>query len=189
MSPHQSNSDPDHLDRDYDVTQGIRRRVYPAIGVYFVLAMGCYELVRRFMSPEDMFGVLLPMAGILAFVIVGGAIRSQQRQMSQTHIGYAAQDRPRPLFLIGSREYTRYRVDDGHYQGITRGGTGYFDRLQEREREQRKMDCDVCHDTIGHNGGYFVETRRLYRIFGLPIWEKIVTVEAYCTRHKPRDFQ
>ncbi len=72
---------------------------------------------------------------------------------------------------------------------MTIGGKGYFEHLQSREREQREMDCEVCHDTIGYDGGYFVETRRLYRVLGFPIRETITEVDAYCTRHKPRDFE
>ncbi len=124
MCPHHSDDD-DQLDRTYDVKQGFRRFVLPAICVYFVLGMGVYGLMGRLLPAETRVLLLVSMGGILALFTVGWAIRAQQRQMANTHIGYAAQERGRPMFVIGSREYTRYRVDEGNYTRGRRNTTGF----------------------------------------------------------------
>lgn len=173
--------------RDWNVQRSFRRFVYPAIAAYFVITFVAVNVLTA--DPVAQFYALFPIGLLTGIVLLGLATKTQKRQMAEAHAGYNVQDGSKPFFLFGKREYTRYRVDTGSLQGMTAGYSPYKDKLDRIEQEQREMQCEVCADEIGWDGGYFVETRALYRVFGIPIREKILETDAYCGAHKPRDFQ
>lgn len=169
--------------RDWDVEKSFIQFVFPAIVGYFVVSLGAVALLK--VPPfEQMYSVVL-VGLLIGMGFIGLAARAQKRQMAESYVGYNVQDEGKPLFLFGKRKYSRYRVDEG----TSSGPTPYRDKLEDIKKKQREMRCTVCADEIGRNGGYFVETRYLYRVFGFPVRETIIEMDAYCTDHKPKDFR
>lgn len=173
--------------RDWDVEKSFKQFVFPAIAAYFLFTLGSYALLD--VGPLEGFYAIVVIGFFAGLATFGLAVRAQRRQMADANVGYNVQDGGKPLFLFGKREYTRYRVDRGGMRAAGGGYTPYRDTLEDIRREQRKERCEVCADEIGRSGGYFVETRYLYRIFGYPVREKIIDFDAYCANHKPKDFQ
>lgn len=177
--------------RDYDVPQSFKKWMFPAIALYFTISMGIYfgfEFLTS-MGVLEAFYLWFFMTGLLGFIFIFGAGKKQDMEMEMSHHGYNTQDKDtKPFFLFGSQEYKRYRVDTGGFQGMRMGFDPFADKLDELEKRQREMDCKVCADEIGYDGGYFIETRKLYRVCGFPVREEHLDTEPYCSNHKPRDF-
>lgn len=178
-----------HKRREFDVWKSFLQFVFPAIGAYFVVVGVFVTYARQITGPAETFQLVIPVGLVVGGVFLGLATRIQQRQMQESFMGYNVQDGSKPWFILGRREYTRYRIDNGTGQGMAKRPNRRRNRLQARERQQREMDCCVCQTTIGRCGGYFVETRHIYRVFGLIVWETILETDAYCPEHKPPEFQ
>ena len=180
--------------RDWDLDNSFRP-IHIGIVVALTLGVASFYVVSVFVTP--------PLAAfylwiLVAFVVMGSIIwplaKRQSRRLTATYKGYNQQPEERPFFWFGSAEYNRYRIDKGIMQSMTMGFDPHRRKLDELEREQREGKCEVCHedvyDTLSPMGDefYVVEDRRVYRVFGIPVREKICGWKTYCSQHKPNSF-
>lgn len=135
----------------------------------------------------------------VAFLIISGILfplsKRQDRRLNNTNKGYNQKPNERPFFLFGSREYNRYRIDEGVLQFMTMGYNPHRERLDKLERKQRDSNCEVCDEEVHEyfaphtDPFYVIEDRKVYRVFGIPYKEKIVDWKSYCSEHKPENFK
>lgn len=175
--------------REFDLKWAVRRYFYPAIAVYFLLMFLVVVGLHGVSHLVDVLAGSMAIGFIVGVGVLGLATRTIRRQSDASDMGYNAQQGTKPLFVLGRREYERYRVDDGSSEAEVDAQSAFRDALAYRVRAQRGMECRVCQTTIGRDGGYFVEHRTLWRICGVPVRERIQETEAYCAAHKPDGFR
>lgn len=133
--------------------------------------------------------ILLFGSGIFVYLIV----RREDRKLTNTIMGYNRNPVNRPFFLFGSSEYERYRIDDNPVSLVV--VDSYYNKLMDLERKQRSNSkCKNCgtefeSDPLDSDTFYVVEYRKLYRIFGIPIRDKVLDWDTYCYEHRPDNFQ
>ena len=180
--------------RDWDLDESFRP-IYIGTVVALTFGVASFYVVSAFVTPP-LAAFYLSM--LVALVVVGSIIwplaKRQSRRLTATHKGYNQQPAERPFFWFGSAEYNRYRIDEGVMQGMRRGLDPHADKLDKLEREQREGACEVCHEDVYGMPSpmgdefYVVEDRRVYRVFGIPVREKICGWKTYCSQHKPNSF-
>jgi hypothetical protein len=172
------------------------KSVHIGIVVAFVLSIGLFFVIEITVS-STVTGFLIWV--FIAFLIILGTIfpllKRQSNRLKSTHKGYNQNPIDRDFFWFGSSEYNRYRIDDGVMQGMTIGYDPHLESLDRLERKQRESKCEVCRDSVyeafdpNSDSFYVVENRKVYRFFGIPIREKVLGWDAYCSEHKPKEFK
>ncbi len=175
--------------REFDLKRAVRRFLYPAVVVYFGMMIVAAGILGGSTHLVDVLVGMVAIGFLVGCGVLGLAIRGLRKQADASDMGYNVQDGSKPMFALGQREYERYRIDTGASDTGTSARSQYRDVLAYRRREQRGMECKVCQSTIGRNGGYFVEHRSISRIFGIQVREQIHKTDAYCSAHKPEEFQ
>lgn len=175
--------------REFDLQRAVRRFMYPAVVAYFATILGVLFVIPKTATALDVIVGMLAIGFLLGVAFLGVAARTLEIQRADSFVGYNIQDGSKPLFAFGTREYTRYRIDDGTRGNLSRVYPPYRENLTARTQRQRELECAVCGNTIGLDGGYFVESRTIRRVFGIPVGETIRETDAYCAEHKPDEFQ
>lgn len=181
--------------REWDLEESFKP-VYVGIGVALILGTASFFVIDLVLS-STLYAFYAWF--LVAFLIIGGTLypllQRQDRRLTNTHKGYNQKPVDRPFFWFGSAEYNRYRIDEGVMQGMTMGYDPHRKKLDELEREQRDGHCEVCGDDVHEQFAphcdpfYAVESRKVYRVFGVPFREKIVDWNVYCSEHKPVEFE
>jgi len=175
--------------RDFDVQKSFKKWVIPSIVLYFIVCGGIFGVLSVFLSPLTTFYAVFPICILFGFPIIWGAAVKQHHAMEASHHGYnVLEQETRPLFFFGTQSFKKYRKDTGGFQPTRIGFDPYTDKLADREQRQRKMDCETCGKEPHVNGGYFIEHRKVTRVLGLPVRERITKTDAYCSEHEPCDF-
>lgn len=173
-------------EREWDMKRSFQRILYPAIFAYIIFSSIFLYFLQYSTLNED--GQLI--AGGLALFILGfmflyTAFKTIKRQMLLARYGYNVQEEStRPWFIYGSKTFELYRIDKGFGMGATSKTNEYKNKLAERQKKQRELECEIC-ETELDDGGYFIERRKISRIFYIPFTEEIEEVEGYCSNHKP----
>lgn len=175
--------------REFDLKRAARKFLYPAIAIYFGVMFSVAWIFGDTAHLIDVIAGMVAVGFLVGIGVLGLALRGLWRESDASEMGYNVQDGSKPMFVLGRREYERYRIDTGAVEPGRGPHSSYRDALAYRQREQRGMECEVCQTTIGRNGGYFVEHRTISRIFGIRVREQIHDTEAYCGAHKPEEFQ
>lgn len=170
--------------------------VYVGIGVSLILGTASFFAIDLVLS-STLYAFYVWI--MVSFFMIGGTLypllRRQDRRLTSTHKGYNQKPVDRPFFLFGSAEYNRYRIDEGVMQSMVVGYDPHRQKLDKLERKQRDGQCKVCgddvHEQFAPNSDpfYAVESRRVYRVFGVPLRERIVDWDVYCSKHKPVKFE
>lgn len=169
------------------------------IGVSLLLLIPILTVLYYTVSSTAEFFILQLLVSSLIMGPVIFYFAGQER--TKMNMGFKGYDvrmmSPENRTVFGSDEYEILRADPGNFQGSTIGinqnpftvSKHTLDRIENKQRDRAK--CELCqsalfgHSTIESEGGYFVEKRKRYWIFGLPIREKILGWESYCSEHKP----
>jgi hypothetical protein len=181
--------------RDWDIDESFKP-VHIGIVVAFILSIVAFYVIEITIgSTLTGFYIWIMIAILIITGILFPLLNQQDNRLDNTHMGYNQKPVDRPFFWFGSSEYNRYRIDEGTLQGMSLGYNPHLDTLQELERKQRDSDCEVCgcevheHFTKSRDPFYIIEDRKIYRIFGIPVREKILGWETYCSEHKPKNFK
>lgn len=183
------------MQRDWDLDESFKP-IHIGIVACLGLAFLAFIIIDFLISSAILvFYTWVAVSAFLVFGILYPLLRRQDKQLTSTHKGYNQKPAERPYFWFGTVEYNRYRIDEGVMQPATMGRDPYRDKLDRLEREQRESNCEVCKEEVHEKFAphsdpfYVVENRKLYRFIGIPYKEKILNWKAYCSEHKPEDFQ
>lgn len=182
-------------------TCGARRRDTVGKGILWsLLIMGGLMLWLSFYVNSV---ALIYLEILLGMVIMGPIIfyfgGRMSTKMNMAHQGYDVDWSPDREKIIGTDTYHILRADPGHLQGMIMGFNGNpfatsKRTLQDLESKQREdAECDECGTelfegrALDQTGAYFVEERKRYWIFGVPIREKVLGWDTYCAAHKPEE--
>ena len=179
--------------RDWELDESVRP-FYIGIVVALTLGVASFYVISAFVTPLAAFYLWMLVVFVVMWSIIWPLAKRQSRRLTATYKGYNQQPEERPFFWFGSAEYNRYRIDKGIMQSMTMGFDPHRRKLDELEREQREGKCEVCHEDVYGMPSpmgdefYVVEDRRVYRVFGIPVREKICGWKTYCSQHKPNSF-
>jgi len=186
--------------RDFDAGEQTQRHMLKGIIISLLGVLTPLAAVAYFTSTNPL--ALLYLELLLGMVVMGPIIfyfmGRNDTKMNMAHHGYNIDWEPQRQKFFGRDTYHILRADPGTGQaaiiGFNHNPFSVSKRqIQKIEKKQRDdAECEICRHTLFEkrmldtDGAYFVEERKRYWIFGVPIKEKILGWDAYCPEHKPK---
>lgn len=186
--------------REFDATKQAKRYTTKAIIVSILAVLTPLVLLGKFTTTPAL--ILLYLEIILAILVMGPImfyfLGRNQTKMNMAHQGYDINWTSNREQIFGTDTHHIIRADPGNGQaaivGLNNNPFSVSKRtLQKIEKKQREdSQCETCGNQMfterifDEEGGYFVEERKRYWMFGLPIKEKIIGWDSYCPEHKPK---
>lgn len=154
----------------------------------------------KFIYPQPQLLTFFVITLITGISILGPLIftimNHSRQQLNLAYFGYNINWKPNTGHIFGYHTYTLIRADPGHYHSYTTYGTPAslysIENLKQIETTQRNnAQCEICNKQpfenglADSNGAYFVEQRKHFWLFWIPLSDTLVQWNAYCSNHKP----
>lgn len=187
--------------REFDVEKQANRHITKAIVLSLIGVLTPLIVVYQTQPQMPVLAFFL-LELLLCMTIMGPIIfyymGRNDTKMNMSQSGYNIDWKPERERWFGYDTYSILRADPGHLGGAIIGFNNnpfvvskrQLQKIHKKQREE--ATCEICqHDmfekrAFDRDGGYFVEKRKRLWVFGVPIKEKIVGWDAYCSEHKPK---